>query len=97
MAAKTLDPNVINNSIGLYITKSGQVVLDTDIGELATWVKCTTAGTIRWYNKFTDETGNWILEAGEGWPIGFTQILSAGTTAGGLYWGSTGTDLGRPQ
>lgn len=96
MAAKKLDPNVINNAIGLYLTKSGPVTLDADIGELATWVKCTTGGVVRWYNKFTKETGDWILEDGEGWAIGFTSILSAGTTASGLYWGSSGTDLGRP-
>jgi len=105
MGAKKLDPDVINNAIGLYITRSRRVVLDTDFGELATWLKCTTAGTVVWYNENTDETGVWEFEAGEGWPIGCTQILTnaiidgspESTTATGILWGVSGTDLGRPE
>jgi len=94
MSAIPLDPQTNNTAIGLYITASGPITLDVDIGQLATWIKCSTAGTISWYNKYTDETGTWVLEAGEGWPIGFTKINSVGTTAGGLYWATSSNKVG---
>jgi hypothetical protein len=97
MATTNLDPNTSNNDVGLYITESGPLTLDVDLDQLATYVKCTTAGTIRWFNKFTGKTGDWYLEAGEGWPIAYTKILSAGTTAGGLFWATSGGNMGNQE
>lgn len=84
-----LDTNIDNNNIGLYITSSGSVTLDTTFPEPAVFIKCTGAGTISYENELTGNTGSLALEAGEMVPVACTKILTVGTTATGLYWAST--------
>ena len=105
MAANKLDKNTGNNNTGLYFTSSGRVTIDVPIGEIATWIKCTTAGDIVWINDETNEIGVWSLEAGETAPIAFTRILTNGTvrgtlettTATGLYWATSASDYGNAR
>lgn len=102
MPAKKFNPFTPNNEIGIYITKSRPVTIDTDFGELATWVKCGgSSGILVWYNKEADETNVAPITTGEAMQIAATSILSSATidtvlhttTATDLYWMSTAQHL----
>jgi hypothetical protein len=98
-----LNDQTVNNDIGLYITGGGRrVVLDQPFGELATWIKATTAGTVIWKNSKTNKIGIWPLEAGEPFGVVCDEILSGATidgvpevtSAGGLFWATTTARIG---
>ena len=97
MAAKKFNPMTPNNEIGVNFGKSRRVVLDTHFGELATWVKATTAGTVVWHNSELGETNIIAFTAGEKLPIVCDEILTGATidsiaettTATGMYWITT--------
>lgn len=102
MTSKKLDPNTRNNDIGLYFGKSRRVIVDEPFGELASWIKAGTAGTVIWSNSVSGEVSIWDLEAGESFPAPCDQILSAATIGGSpevtsatnLFWASTPANLG---
>lgn len=82
MADKNLDPYTRNKDIGIVITESHlipQADWNIDFGFMGTIIKAATAGTIVWFNKYTNETGVWTFEAGEGWAIACTHILTGAT------------------
>lgn len=110
MTAINLDPETRNNDIGLYWTRTRRVDpagggLPYAIGELATGLTVGTAGTVVWYNKYTDETGVMSFEAGEWKPIAFTEILATATidgqientTATNMFWTSSSANLGHKR
>jgi len=97
MTVGKLDINTRNNDIGLYFGKSRRVVVDTNFGEMASWIKAGTAGNVIWKNTITGETNLWNLEAGETFPCCCDIILSTATidgtpettTSTGMMWAST--------
>jgi hypothetical protein len=91
MSKNKLDPNIDNNNIGLYITRSGLITLDQTFPEPATFIKCTGAGIVAYQNELTGNSGILPFEAGEMIQIACTKITTAGTTATGLYWATTGS------
>jgi len=105
MAANKLDPQTGNNDIGLYFTRSRRVVVDAPFGELATWIKAGTAGVVVYRNSLTGEEGLWNLEAGETAPIACTKILASATidglsettTAGNMFWATSGKVVGKAR
>ena len=102
MTADKLNSDTPNNEVGLCLTKTRRIVIGQYFGELATVIKCTTAGTIVWYNRQLKEIGVWYLEAGECVVVACTEILVSGTvdgitettTAGGLFWGTMASRIG---
>jgi len=101
MSAFKFNPMTPNNEIGIYFVKSRPVVIDIPFGEMATWIKIGTAGTIVWYNSELDETSVIVAELGEILPLVCDQILSSATidgtpyttTSSGMYWVSTSQQL----
>ena len=97
MALKKFNPMTPNNEIGVNFGKSRRVVVDTAFGEMATWIKATTAGDVIWSNSEGGEVNIINFTAGEKLPLVCDQILSAATidgsaettTATGLFWIST--------
>ena len=99
--AHTLDPSTQNENIGLYISRSRRVVVDTTFGQLATWVKAQTTGDVVWENSISGEQGIWHLESGETAPLICDKILTNATidgilettSASGMLWGCSGASL----
>lgn len=97
MGAQKFNPHTNNNEIGVNFVKSRNVTLDQDFGEMATWIKATTAGIVVWYNKEAEETNVITFTAGEKLPLVCTMILTNATidtvlettTATGLQWITT--------
>lgn len=101
MAAKKFNTMTPNNEIGVYFVKSRRVTVDTEFGEMATWIKSTTAGDIVWQNTELDEISVITVEAGEILPIVCNKIITSATidsvlettTATGMFWITTPQQL----
>jgi hypothetical protein len=107
MTTNKLDPNTPNNDVGLYWRKSRRVDplaagLPFTIGEMASGIKCSVAGTVVIENTVNSEINIVALEAGEWVPIMFDKVLSGATidgvaettTATGLFWTTTPLGVG---
>lgn len=102
MTADKFNSETPNNEIGLCMTKTRRVVINKNFGELAIVIKCTTAGTVVWFNSQLKEYGVWYLEAGEAFLAACDTIVTSATidgilettTAGGLFWGTCTSRIG---
>jgi len=103
MGVHQFDPLTANNEIGVYWGKSRRVTVDIAFGEVATWIKSTTAGIIVWENGENGEVSVIEVEAGESLPLVCTRILSGATidgtpettTATGMFWITTPQQIGK--
>lgn len=101
MSALKFNPMTPNNEVGVYFVKSRRVTVGTPFGEMATWIKAGTAGSIVYYNSKLDETSVINAEAGEILPIVCDEILTSATidgspestTSSGMFWITTPQQL----
>jgi len=108
MTESKLDPSTPNDRIGLYYFKSRRVDplgagLPFRIPEQATWIQCTTAGTLVWKNA-NEEAQISSFEAGEAKPLAAVEILAGATIDGvaetttpttGWFWITTPFNIGK--
>jgi hypothetical protein len=99
-----LDKSTANNDVGLYWKTSRRVkALPAEIGELATGILATAAGTLVWENE-EGEAQVTIFEAGQWLPCAAVKILSSATIDGtlettlpitGWLWTASPLNLGK--
>lgn len=103
MTADKFNSATPNNEVGLFFTRSRRVVINQSFGELATVIKCSSAGYVVWQNSQLGEVGVWYLESGEIAPIACDKILTSATidgniettTATGLFWATSAAKIGK--
>lgn len=81
-----VNPASRTEQVGIWIQKGGTITLDVDLGFVFKFLRVRTAGDLN--VKGIDGNSYLVPDAqpGEFFPTWGTTVLSAGTTATGIFW-----------